>query len=156
MKFPSKKIVEMLRKQYPVGSRVKLVRMDDFQAPPIGTHGTVKGVDDAGSILVAWDNGCGLNVVYGEDECVRVFDGVESWKEGIITIPTKKIATSIVRYWVKVEAKASNTGINQGRISELRLQMDGEWIAIYDVVWIVEPVCQQANLALCILLNDYN
>ena len=62
MRFPSKAIVEMLRRQYPVGTRVELVRMDDPQAPPIGTKGTVRGVDDIGSIMVAWDNGCGLSV----------------------------------------------------------------------------------------------
>lgn len=43
--------------------------MDDPQAPPIGTKGTVRGVDDIGSIMVAWDNGCGLSVAWGEDEC---------------------------------------------------------------------------------------
>ena len=42
--------------------RVELVRMDDPQAPPVGTKGTVLGVDDVGSILVAWDNGSGLNL----------------------------------------------------------------------------------------------
>ena len=72
MMFPSEKIVEAIRKQYPVGCRVELVRMDDFQAPPIGTKGTVRGVDDTGSVLVVWDNGSGLNVVYGEDECRRI------------------------------------------------------------------------------------
>ena len=41
--------------------------MDDIQAPPIGTEGTVKGVDDIGNILVTWDNGSSLNVVYKED-----------------------------------------------------------------------------------------
>lgn len=56
-----------LRKEYPVGTRVVLIKMDDIQAPPIGTKGTVKGVDDIGSIMVAWDNGSSLNVVYGED-----------------------------------------------------------------------------------------
>ena len=49
--------------------------MDDPQAPPIGTQGTVMGVDDIGSIMVAWDNGSGLNVVYGED-IVRKVDGL--------------------------------------------------------------------------------
>lgn len=43
--------------------------MADCQAPPIGTEGTVLGVDDIGSILVQWDNGSRLNVVYGEDSC---------------------------------------------------------------------------------------
>ena len=67
MRFPSREIVEQIRKSYPIGTRVELVKMDDVQAPPIGTRGTVRGVDDTGSIMVAWDNGCGLNVVYGED-----------------------------------------------------------------------------------------
>lgn len=71
MRFPSKEIVERIRKEYPVGSRVELVRMDDPQAPPVGTKGTVRGVDDIGSIMVAWDNGSGLSVAYGEDICWR-------------------------------------------------------------------------------------
>ena len=74
MRFPSKTVVEVLRQQYPVGTQVELVRMDDPQAPPIGTKGTVKGVDDIGSIMVAWDNGCGLSVAYGEDICRKVAD----------------------------------------------------------------------------------
>lgn len=65
--FPSKETVERLRRQYPSVTRVELVRMDDVQAPPVGTPGTVTGVDDAGSTMVAWDNGSGLNVVFGED-----------------------------------------------------------------------------------------
>lgn len=46
--------------------------MDDPQAPPIGTKGTVRGVDDIGSIMVAWDNGCGLSVAYDEDFCRKL------------------------------------------------------------------------------------
>lgn len=72
MGFPSKEIVDMVRRQYPVGCRVELVQMDDVQAPPIGTKGTVIGVDDTGSIMVHWDNGSGLNVVYGEDSAKRI------------------------------------------------------------------------------------
>ena len=64
--------VERLRREYPVGRRVELVQMDDVQAPPIGTKGTVRGVDDIGSIMVRWDNGCGLSVAYGEDMCRRI------------------------------------------------------------------------------------
>lgn len=57
MRFPSKETVERLRSQYPVGTRVELVQMDDVQAPPVGTKGTVWGVDDTASIMVYWDNG---------------------------------------------------------------------------------------------------
>ena len=70
--FVKREIVERLREQYPVGTRVELVRMNDEQAPPIGTHGTVNGVDDLGSIMVFWDNGGSLSVVYGEDLCRKI------------------------------------------------------------------------------------
>ena len=72
MKFPSKEIVECVRREYPAGTRVELVRMDDVQAPPIGTKGTVTGVDDTASIMVAWDNGSHLHVIYGEDACRKL------------------------------------------------------------------------------------
>lgn len=70
--FPKKEIVEELRRKYQKGIRVKLVKMDDVQAPPIGTEGTVIGVDDTGSIMVSWDNGSTLNVIYGEDKCTKI------------------------------------------------------------------------------------
>jgi len=72
MRFPNREVVERIRKQYPVGCRVELLRMDDVQAPPIGTKGTVTGVDDTASILVNWDNGSSLNLVYGEDLCRKL------------------------------------------------------------------------------------
>lgn len=68
----SKAALALLRKEYPVGCRVELLKMDDPQAPPIGTLGTVIGVDDIGSVMVRWDTGCGLSVAYGEDKCRRV------------------------------------------------------------------------------------
>lgn len=67
MRFPSKEIVERVRREYLAGTRVELVQMDDVQAPPVGTLGTVIGVDDTASLLMRWDNGSHLNVVYGED-----------------------------------------------------------------------------------------
>ena len=69
MRMPRREVIEALRKRYPQGSRVELDSMDDPQAPPQGTRGTVLGVDDIGSIMVAWDNGSSLHVVYGEDSC---------------------------------------------------------------------------------------
>ena len=72
MRFPSKEIVEQVRRQYPTGTRLELLHMDDVQAPPTGTKGTVEGVDDTASLLVAWDNGSHLNVIYGEDKVRRI------------------------------------------------------------------------------------
>ena len=72
MRFPSSEQIDTLRKWYTAGARVELIKMDDPQAPPEGTRGTVIGVDDAGSIMVDWDNGSGLNVVYGQDIVRRI------------------------------------------------------------------------------------
>ena len=74
MRFPSRETVERVRREYPAGTRVELLRMEDVQAPPIGTLGTVLAVDDTASLIMRWDNGSGLNVVYGED-AVRKADG---------------------------------------------------------------------------------
>lgn len=74
MRVISKERLQALRERFKPGSRVELLKMDDVQAPPIGTRDTVVGVDDIGSIMVNWDNGSGLSVAYGEDECKVVAD----------------------------------------------------------------------------------
>lgn len=72
MRFPSKEIVEQVKKEYPTGCRVELLKMNDCIAPPIGTKGTVIGVDSIASVMVAWNNGSSLHVVYGEDICRKI------------------------------------------------------------------------------------
>ena len=57
MKIPTKKQIQWLEGQYPVGTRIVLGAMDDPQAPPPGTKGTVRYVDGLGQIGVEWDNG---------------------------------------------------------------------------------------------------
>ena len=91
MKFPSKEFVETIRKQYPVGCRVELLRMEDIQAPPVGTKGTVRYVDDLGSLGVAWNNGSSLQVVYGENLC-RKLENEDNGKKG------KKADSRSLRY----------------------------------------------------------
>lgn len=49
--------LDKLRMQFPKGAKVRLVKMDDFQAPPIGTEGEVTEVDDTGTIHVQWATG---------------------------------------------------------------------------------------------------
>ncbi len=63
------KSLEKLRKKYPVGKVVELVKMDDIQAPPVGTKGVVEFIDDIGTIHIKWENGSSLGVVYGVDIC---------------------------------------------------------------------------------------
>ena len=74
MRFPNKETVEQIRRMYPAGTRVELLAMDDPQAPPVGTKGTGLGVDDTGSLLMKWDNGSGLNVVWQQDRVRKVGD----------------------------------------------------------------------------------
>ena len=68
MQFPSKAEIKRLRKRYPAGTKVELISMNDKQAPPAGTIGRVWGVDDAGSILVRWENGSSLSLIPEADE----------------------------------------------------------------------------------------
>ena len=70
--MPSRKIINQLRNEYSAGTRIKLINMDDAQAPPMRTPRTVKGVDEMGSIMVHWDNGSTLSLVYGVDSCEKI------------------------------------------------------------------------------------
>ena len=73
MNFPNENIVKRIKAEYPEGTRVELVRMDDpYTKIPEGTKGTVQVVDDTGTIHVKWDNGSSLGVVYGEDSCRKI------------------------------------------------------------------------------------
>lgn len=67
--FPSRARINMLRAQYPKGTRVELVHTSDpYTKLQPGTKGTVEFVDDAGTIQISWDNGSGLGMIPGEDE----------------------------------------------------------------------------------------
>ena len=63
--------MELIRRQYPVGTRIILNHMDDSQAPPPGTKGTVAYVDDIGQIGVKWDTGSSLSLIPGVDSFSR-------------------------------------------------------------------------------------
>lgn len=62
----SKQKEEMLLR-YPIGTRVKLVQMDDVQAPLPGTLGTIINIDDIGDLMVSWDDGNSLKLIVGID-----------------------------------------------------------------------------------------
>ena len=74
--FPSREAVELLRQQYPKGTRVELISMNDpFTKLKPGDRGTVSMVDSIGTIFVDWDCGSGLGVAYGEDFIRKLTDG---------------------------------------------------------------------------------
>ena len=60
--------VEMLRQRYPEGTRICLDSMDDYCPIESGTCGTVRFVDDAGTLHCIFDNGRTLGVIPDVDE----------------------------------------------------------------------------------------
>ena len=66
--------LQQLRQQYPVGTRVELIHMDDPYNRKLvsGCQGTVRWVDDMGTIHVNWDCGSGLGLIPGEDEFKKI------------------------------------------------------------------------------------
>ena len=67
MNISTREELRCLRERYPSGVRVQLDHMDDSQASPVGTCGTVEYVDDAGQIVVSWDTGSSLSLLPGID-----------------------------------------------------------------------------------------
>ena len=92
--------IENLRKKYPIGTRVKLMQMDDKQAPPAGTEGTVTHVDDIGNIHVHWDNGSTLALIETHDSFVIMPEEFEKIEIG------------------NVEALFTNRRVSEGEIPE--------------------------------------
>lgn len=64
--------VKKLRELYPVGTKIKLIEMNDSQAPPNGTIGIVDYIDDVGTIHMKWGNGSSLGLIVGEDKFDKI------------------------------------------------------------------------------------
>lgn len=59
---------ERYKQEYPPGTRIMLLHMNDPYAPvPEGTRGTVAHIDDQSQIHMKWDNGRTLAIVPTED-----------------------------------------------------------------------------------------
>lgn len=64
--------VQMYKESYPKGTRLELIYMEDSQAVPSGTKGTVVCVDDMGTIHMKWDNGRTLGLIPEADSFKRI------------------------------------------------------------------------------------
>ena len=61
-------LVRRMKEQYPPGTRIQLDYMGDDPRPiEPGTKGTVRTVDDMGTVHCDFDNGRRLGLVPGED-----------------------------------------------------------------------------------------
>lgn len=64
---------EALRLRWPAGMRVILRRTtDEYTDLEPGDLGTVTGVDDAGTVHIAWDRGNRLGMILGVDQFEEV------------------------------------------------------------------------------------
>lgn len=69
----NRKTLDFLRKEYPSGTKVELISLDDaYSKIPVGTIGIVKFVDDAGQIHTNWEGYGSLALIYGVDEWKKV------------------------------------------------------------------------------------
>jgi hypothetical protein len=75
MKRIHPEMLKQLKDSYPSGTRVILIQMDDpYTNLQPGDKGTVRSVDDIGTIHVKWDRGSSLGIVFGEDSCQKIED----------------------------------------------------------------------------------
>ena len=73
MTFPPKAVVDRIKAEYPEGTKVELLCMNDpYREMPTGLIGTVTCVDDVGTVFCRWSNGCALGLVYGEDSYRKI------------------------------------------------------------------------------------
>lgn len=74
------------KSMYPEGTRIQLISMADDPHPvENGVRGTVRFVDDMGTVHVDWDNGRTLGVIPGEDN-FRTLNAQEIAEEQAKTI----------------------------------------------------------------------
>lgn len=71
--------IEVIKRDFPKGTRVVLVKMEDEQAPAKGTEGSVISVDDIGTVHIAWDSGSTLGAVIGEDVIRKASETVDKY-----------------------------------------------------------------------------
>lgn len=66
--FVDSNLVQRMKEQYPAGTRIELEFMGDDPHPVApGTRGTVRVVDDIGTVHCDFDNGRRMGLIPGED-----------------------------------------------------------------------------------------
>ena len=110
--------VEMVKRQYPVGTRIRLNSLcNDEQDMPDGLCGTVIGVDDQPSLLMKWDNGRSLSlmpfddsftVIQNEQQSVldeQLYEKVrreqEAFRDELLALSPKEILDKAWEYLVR-------------------------------------------------------
>jgi hypothetical protein len=86
MRIPNNEELLAFREEYPQGTRVELISMQDsFTELKAGDRATVRGVDDYGDILCNWDKGSSLKLIPSADR-FRKLTKVEIIKEEVKSV----------------------------------------------------------------------
>lgn len=68
----TEKTLNKIKEKYPEGSRVELVLMDDpYSKLEVGDKGTVKFVDDVGTVHINWDKGSSLGACVLDGDIIK-------------------------------------------------------------------------------------
>ena len=146
--FPSKDIVDRLKAEYPEGTRIALVHMDDpYSKLKPGDRGTVKSVDDAGTVHVAWDKGSSLGIAYGEDSCRKLTEK-ELAEEKTEVEPQQKINVLICEPMTAPYMKEIDSGLES-----MQATVGGLIQAIYPFEDEVALVCNEEGKLEGLMLN---
>ena len=82
------------------------------------------------------------------------------WKEGTIGIPGEGKGltgkATICHYIVKSYEEPIEYGIDKGRISKLEIMIHGKIVCRYDQGWDIKPSGRESEIALAILMQQYN
>lgn len=77
--FLDQKYVQDIKDRYPPGTRIMLDSMGEDPRPIApGTKGTVRMVDDAGTVHCNFDNGRSLGLIPGEDSFHKIAERTKS------------------------------------------------------------------------------
>ena len=73
------------------------------------------------------------------------------WKEGSL-----KVENSVFHFWAKCFDEPSEFGIDGGKVSKLMLKRNGEVAYNYDRGLDAAPADEDTEIALAIILKEYN
>ena len=75
--------IREIKENYPPGTRIQLIQMEDKWAVPSGTRGTVDHIDSLGQVHPKWDNGRSLAVVPQVDQFRKLTEQELQKEQGI-------------------------------------------------------------------------
>ena len=91
------------------------------------------------------------NIHHAERQKQRKLEEKTMWTEGTI-----QVGTSTFHYWVKLYEESSTFGYEEGRASKISLRRNAETVFNFDRGLDVPPTDAETEIALAILLKQYN